>query len=331
MSDTDIWRILAYLKTLAAPAPAEAPRGNAGAGENLFVTNCLGCHRVGDRGGHLGPDLSRIGVARARAALARQIRGNVADFRTGYEPVTLTTPGGQQIRGVKKNEDLFSVQIMDSASAFRDISAKTCGRSPDEKQSAMPVFGSDRLTDAQLDDLLAYLETLQGAVRDPDGRQSIGGLAMSRRRSSGRFAVRGARGRGPGGHSWRAGRPPALVSSQELLDGLPADGSRWLTFGGSYTNQRHSPLTQITPENVARLVPQWMFQTDTPGSRFETTPLLRDNVLYVTGPLNSRGRSTPARAARSGATSASCRRPAASRRAAASSTRGSACSATACS
>ena len=83
------------------------------------------------------------------------------------------------------------------------------------------------------------------------------------------------------------GVPPPLVSAQELLDGLKADGSRWLVFGGSYDNHRHSPLTQITPENVARLVPQWTFQTDIAGSRFETTPLLRDNVLYVTGPLNN--------------------------------------------
>ena len=80
---------------------------------------------------------------------------------------------------------------------------------------------------------------------------------------------------------------PASSRSQELLAGLPADGSRWVTFGGSYTNQRHSPLTQITPENVTRLVPQWTFQTDISGSRFETTPLLRDNVLYVTGPLST--------------------------------------------
>ena len=70
-----------------------------------------------------------------------------------------------------------------------------------------------------------------------------------------------------------------------MLDGLPADGSRWLTFGGNYANQRHSPLTQITPDNVNRLVPQWTFQTGTLGN-FETTSLLRDNVLYVTGPQN---------------------------------------------
>ena len=79
--------------------------------------------------------------------------------------------------------------------------------------------------------------------------------------------------------------PPPLTTLQEISEGLPADGSRWLTFGGNYSNQRHSPLTQITPENVNRLVPQWTFQTGTLGN-FETTSLLRDNVLYVTGPQN---------------------------------------------
>src|SRR6266567_2107837 len=79
--------------------------------------------------------------------------------------------------------------------------------------------------------------------------------------------------------------PPPLVTAQEILDGLTPDGSRWLTFGGDYSNQRHSPLTQITPANVNRLVPQWTFQTGTLGN-FETTSLLRDNVLYVTGPQN---------------------------------------------
>jgi alcohol dehydrogenase (cytochrome c) len=79
--------------------------------------------------------------------------------------------------------------------------------------------------------------------------------------------------------------PPPLVAEQEILDGLTPDGSRWLTFGGNYSNQRHSPLTQITPANVNRLVPQWTFQTGTLGN-FETTSLLRDNILYVTGPQN---------------------------------------------
>src|SRR5207247_7712898 len=79
--------------------------------------------------------------------------------------------------------------------------------------------------------------------------------------------------------------PPPLVTAQEILGGLTPDGSRWLTFGGNHPNQRPSPLTQITPANVNRLVPQWTFQTGTLGN-FETTSLLRDNILYVTGPQN---------------------------------------------
>jgi alcohol dehydrogenase (cytochrome c) len=79
--------------------------------------------------------------------------------------------------------------------------------------------------------------------------------------------------------------PAPQVAIQEIVDGLKPDGSRWLTFGGNYANHRFSPLTQITPDNVAKLQPQWTFQTATLGN-FETTTLVRDNILYVTGPLN---------------------------------------------
>ena len=102
-----------------------------------------------------------------------------------------------------------------------------------------------------------------------------------------------------------AGAAGRSSPTQELLDGLKADGSRWLTFGGNYANQRFSPLTQITPENVSRLVPQWTFQTDTLGN-FETTSLLRDNVLYVTGPQNVAWAIDARTAGRSGAIAASC-------------------------
>ena len=71
------------------------------------------------------------------------------------------------------------------------------------------------------------------------------------------------------------------VTSQDLLDGLK-DPTRWLTNGGDYNGQRHSPLTQITPENVNQLAAQWTFQTGTLGS-FQTTPIVIDGVLYVTG------------------------------------------------
>src|SRR6516225_7243822 len=81
-----------------------------------------------------------------------------------------------------------------------------------------------------------------------------------------------------GGQSWQ-------VTPQDLREGLK-NPTRWLTYGGDYGNQRHSPLTQITPANVNRLTAQWQFQTDTLG-KFEAAPLVLDGVIYVTGPLDT--------------------------------------------
>jgi alcohol dehydrogenase (cytochrome c) len=80
-------------------------------------------------------------------------------------------------------------------------------------------------------------------------------------------------------------QPAPELTAQDLRDGLK-NPTRWLTYSGNYANQRHSPLTQITPENVHRLTAQWQFQTDTLG-KFEAAPLVFDGVIYVTGPLDT--------------------------------------------
>ena len=63
-TDDEVWKILAYLKTIAAPTATDVVTGNAQNGERVFRAQCAGCHRVNGAGGRLGPDLSRIGVAR---------------------------------------------------------------------------------------------------------------------------------------------------------------------------------------------------------------------------------------------------------------------------
>ena len=81
---------------------------------------------------------------------------------------------------------------------------------------------------------------------------------------------------------------PVPITEQDLLGGLK-NPTRWLTFSGDYSGQRHSPLKQLTPQNVAGLVPQWIFQTDIPGlpgRGIENTPLVVDGTLYVTGNNN---------------------------------------------
>src|SRR5262245_36107432 len=111
--DKDIWQTLAYVRTLSG-ALSPAPTGDAGNGERIFRATCSSCHRINGRGGQLGPDLSRIGSGRPRAGLASKLRGSADFMRPGYEPVTIVTREGERIRGIKKNEDEFSVQIMDT-------------------------------------------------------------------------------------------------------------------------------------------------------------------------------------------------------------------------
>ena len=78
-----------------------------------------------------------------------------------------------------------------------------------------------------------------------------------------------------------SGGAPPQVTYQDILDGLK-DPTKWLTYSGTYDGHRHSPLTQITPENVDQLSPQWTFQTGVLGA-FQATPIVIDGVIYITG------------------------------------------------
>ncbi|MBS1817275.1 MAG: c-type cytochrome [Acidobacteria bacterium] len=160
--DDEVWKILAYLKTLAAPTATDVVAGNSQNGERVFRTQCAGCHRANGTGGRLGPDLSRIGIARARNAIVRRVRGATEDFLDGYEPVIITLKNGQTVRGVRKNGDLFSVQIMDGRERIQGYLRADVKDVQPGKQSAMPVFGPERLSESDLNDLLAYLGTLKG-------------------------------------------------------------------------------------------------------------------------------------------------------------------------
>ncbi len=254
--DAEIRALVAYLKTLGT-ADAGATTGNVTHGQALFDARCATCHRVSARGGRLGPDLSRIGENRSPDALATAIRNPGAAVAPGFQTVTVVTRDGTRIRGVRKNEDAFSIQILDTSERLRGFLKSELGDLVREEGSLMPVFDAARMSDADLGDLVSYLGTLK---RDA---APVGAAASA--------AAAAASG----------------VTYEHLLAGL-SNPERWLTHSGDYSAQRHSPLRQITPENVSTLVPAWTFQTGTltRGRGFETTPLLFDGVLYVTGSNN---------------------------------------------
>ena len=78
--------------------------------------------------------------------------------------MTLVTRDGERIRGVRKNEDEFSIQIMDARERLQGYVKANLTAITVDKQSLMPVYGPDRLNDRDLDDLLRYLTSLRAAA-----------------------------------------------------------------------------------------------------------------------------------------------------------------------
>jgi putative heme-binding domain-containing protein len=160
--DDDLLMIIAYLRKLGTVAP-EAQSGSVENGTRLFAAQCASCHRVAGRGGRIGPDLTRIGIARSRAALIREIRTPSEWIPPAFETVTVVTKDGQRIRGVKKNEDPFSIQVMDTRERIQGYLKSNLQELIYEKGSLMPAFTATRLNDSDLNDVVGYLSTLRGA------------------------------------------------------------------------------------------------------------------------------------------------------------------------
>jgi cytochrome c oxidase cbb3-type subunit 3 len=163
--DREIWQILAYLATLRA-APGTPASGDAQNGERVFRASCGSCHMVNGRGGQLGPDLSLVGSGRPRAVLMNKVRGTSTNIRPGYEAVTIVTRDGQRISGVKKNEDEFSIQIVDMRERLQGYLKVNLTEIVNEPRSVMPAYGAEQLNDRALDDLLQYLGTLRRTDAD---------------------------------------------------------------------------------------------------------------------------------------------------------------------
>jgi PQQ-dependent dehydrogenase (methanol/ethanol family) len=64
-----------------------------------------------------------------------------------------------------------------------------------------------------------------------------------------------------------------------------ADSGNWASYGRDYTNQRYSPLTQISPANVGQLKLAWSYKTGVPLA-FEASPIVVGGTMYVSTPLN---------------------------------------------
>jgi mono/diheme cytochrome c family protein len=174
--EAEVKAIVSYLRTLQQPAAAAT--GDAKRGETLYfgTGRCASCHMVNGRGGRLGPELTQIGSARSRPYLIESIREPSRQLAPNcgfgacslgylavpqYDTVTVVMRDGKTIVGVAMNEDTFTIQLMDTSERVYSLAKESLRSIRHENRSLMPAYGTNTLGETDLQDLVAYLQTLR--------------------------------------------------------------------------------------------------------------------------------------------------------------------------
>ena len=231
---------------------AEPVTGDSAAGEQLFfgTAQCSRCHMVAGRGGRLGPDLSKIRNERKPSELRKAIENPDETLRESFETLEVEFRDGKVLRGTARNQDTFSVQLMDQQERLHRLLKKDLKRVTRTQKSLMPVASLDA---AQTDNLIAFL------MNGPSSASNVSPTPWN----------------------------PAsdLNVSFARLKNARREPENWLTYWGDFEGTHYGRLDSITPANVKSLRSHWTFQYG--GSNVEATPIVVDGVMFVTGPLNN--------------------------------------------
>lgn len=262
LTTEQVWQLVSYIRSLSgAPTTAtnERTAGNLLAGEQLFFgkANCAACHEINARGASIGPDLSNVGRFAADALRQKildpttnlnQGGGRGGGRRRGGPSVAIVkTKDGQTIRGLVRSEDTYSMVLLDMTGKIHLLDKKNLADVQSQAGSPMPNDYGKQLSDAELQNLVAFLKSCNGRDFAKTSNAEIpGGLSFDRLRNAN------------------------------------AEPQNWLTYWGNYQGQHYSALKQITTANVSQLQSRWAAQM--PGETLlETTPIVVDGVMYTSG------------------------------------------------
>src|SRR5262249_10580755 len=206
----------------AAQQPA-AGSGAIQAGETLFFgkAGCGACHEINGRGGVTGPDLSTAGRQTPEALRTKIVNPNDPGSSVpGRGPLTIVAKlkNGSEIQGIRRNEDTFTLQIVDSSGQLHLLDKATLSEVRYENRSLMPADNASRLNAQELQTLVTYL----GSLKERD----IAKTAAA--------SIRGG------------------VTSERLRDS-DKEPQNWMHYWGNYEGTHYSALKQITTANVSGL------------------------------------------------------------------------------
>ncbi len=134
--------------------------GSVADGRTVFEQQCASCHRIGETGYVVGPDLVSL-TNRTQIELMSQILDPNDSIAPGYESYVVETTDGRTITGVLSNETASTVVIRSTGGIEETIRRSNIEAMRPSEVSLMPVGLENSISVEQMADLLTYLQQLE--------------------------------------------------------------------------------------------------------------------------------------------------------------------------
>lgn len=140
--------------------------GDSARGRDIFFdpegpAACGTCHRVGGRGGEVGPELTEVAGTRSAEFILESLLEPSARIASGYETLLVETADGRLLDGVVVRETADSVWLADATAERLGLARGEIARSRVQETSVMPGDLAESLSVRELRDLVAFLRTLR--------------------------------------------------------------------------------------------------------------------------------------------------------------------------
>jgi cytochrome c oxidase cbb3-type subunit III len=162
LGNANLKALVSYVRFLQGKDSATVLAGNAPNGKQLFFgkAKCADCHMVHGEGGFLGRDLSAYGATLSAREIRRYIVAPKESTTGSKRMATVQLHDSQQITGVVRNEDNFSLQLQSLDGAFHLLSKSDADSIENSPEPIMPTNYGTLLSGSELDDLVKYLSAI---------------------------------------------------------------------------------------------------------------------------------------------------------------------------
>ena len=122
-------------------------------------SKCSSCHRIGDQGKRVGPDLTTIGANRSAADLLESLVFPSASIVRDYESYKVLTVDGRALTGLLVSESADAIEIQQASGEKVLLQHDDIERLEPNAVSIMPSGLDEALTETELLDVVMYLQT----------------------------------------------------------------------------------------------------------------------------------------------------------------------------